>query len=90
MMMRSLGMIRCEEALSRLWEFLDGELPPADETAVKRHLEVCNRCYPHYDFRRAYFEYARQVREREQAPASLRRELFRRILEQESAEDGEP
>lgn len=84
-MMKSMGMIRCEEALLRLWEFLDGELPPEDETAVKRHLEVCNRCYPQYDFQRAYFEYARQVREREHAPASLRRKLFRRILAQESS-----
>ncbi len=89
-MMKSMGMISCEHALSRLWEFLDGELPPEDERVVQRHLEVCNRCYPHYDFQRAYFEFARQMRDREHAPASLRRALFRRILEQESTEAREP
>lgn len=83
-MMKSMGMISCEDALAHLWEFLDGELPPEDEAAVKKHLDVCNRCYPHYDFQRAYFEYVRRVRGREHAPPSLRRELFRKILEQES------
>lgn len=83
-MIESMGMIRCEDALARLWEFLDGELPPDDETAVKRHLDVCTRCYPQYDFQRAYFEYTRRVRERDHAPPTLRRRLFRMILEQEA------
>lgn len=83
-MMESMGMISCEDALARLWEFLDGELSPEDEAAVKKHLEICNRCFPHYDFQSAYFEYTRQVREREHAPTPLRKELFHRILEQEA------
>jgi len=83
-MMESMGMIRCEEALARLWEFLDGELPASDETMVKRHLDICNRCYPQYDFQRAYFEYTSRIREREHAPPALRRRLFEMILEQEA------
>jgi mycothiol system anti-sigma-R factor len=88
-MIGSTGMIRCEDVLSRLWEFLDGELPPEDEAAVKKHLDICNRCYPRYNFQRAYFEYTRRIREREHAPPALRRELFQKILEQE-ARAGEP
>lgn len=88
-MMESMGMIRCEDALARLWEFLDGELPPADETAVRKHLDICNRCYPQYDFQRAYFTYVRRMRDQEHAPPTLRRRLFRMILEQE-ADDGKP
>ncbi|MGH7482943.1 MAG: zf-HC2 domain-containing protein [Longimicrobiales bacterium] len=83
-MIESMGMIRCEEALVRLWEFLDAELPPDDEEAVKKHLDICNRCYPHYDFQRAYFEFTRRLREREHAPATLRHRLFEKILEQEA------
>lgn len=89
-MMESMGMISCEDALSRLWEFLDGELPPEDEAAVKKHLDICNRCYPHYDFQSAYLEYARRVREREHAPPSLRKKLFQKILEQESDNGQQP
>lgn len=84
MIMDAMGMIRCEEALARLWEFLDGELAAEDEAQVKKHLDICSRCYPQYDFQRAYFEFARRVREREHAPPSLRRRLFEKILEQEA------
>lgn len=86
MIMDSMGMIRCEEALARLWEFLDGELPPENEDAVKKHLDICNRCYPQYDFQRAYFEFTRRVQDREHAPPSLRRRLFDKILEQEASD----
>ncbi len=83
-MMEAMGMMRCEDALARLWDFLDGELPAGEENAVRKHLEVCHRCYPQYDFQRAYFEYARQIRERDVARPELRRRLFERILEQEA------
>jgi mycothiol system anti-sigma-R factor len=83
-MRKAMGMMRCEEALSRLMEFVDGELPIAEETAVKKHLDICNRCYPQYDFQRTYVEFTRRLHNREHAPAALRRQLFRRILEQET------
>lgn len=81
-------MIRCEEALGRLWDFLDGELEGVDEARVREHLEVCARCYPQYDFRRAYFELMRRVRSRTSVPPGLRKRLFRRILAEESRKDG--
>lgn len=76
-------MMRCHEALARLMEFVDGELSEAEEAAVKKHLDICDRCYPRYDFQRAYVEFTRQLQDRHQAPPPLRRRLFRRILEQE-------
>ena len=82
-------MMRCEEALARLWDFLDGELEPRDEEEVRRHLEVCRRCYPQYDFQRAYFALLRRVRDREGAPGELRRSLVRR-LRAEPVEGGGP
>ena len=83
-----MGMIRCEDAMSRLWEFLDGELPSGGEKALQRHLEVCGRCYPQYDFRRAFLEYTRRLVAEQQAPPDLRRRLFKRILEEESGDEG--
>lgn len=81
--MKMVGGIRCEDALARLWDYLDGELPPEDRTAVQKHLEVCNRCYPEYDFQRAYFRFLTQIRERHGTPPDLKRRLFQRLLEQE-------
>ena len=83
----AMGMIRCEEALARLWEFLDGELEDAEQAAVQRHLEVCNRCYPKYDFQRAYFEYMQRASRRGEGSAELRHELFQKLLEQEAGDD---
>ena len=77
--------MRCEEALERLWDFLDGELEPANEDEVRRHIEVCSRCYPRYNFERAYFELMGRVRERDSVPRKLRRQLFERILEEDTS-----
>ena len=76
-------MIVCEEALQRLWDFLDGELEQADEVEVQKHLEVCGRCYPQYDFRRAYFGLMQRLRARDHVPPGFRRRLFERILAEE-------
>ncbi len=83
-MTKPSDMIGCEDALARLWEFLDGELPPAEEDELQEHLDVCARCYPQYDFQRAYFEFTRRINEREHAPPRLRRRLFQKILAQEA------
>lgn len=82
--MKGMGMIRCEHVLAKLWEFLDGELTPQDELAVKKHLDVCNLCYPRYNFQRAYFEYTHRLRDHEHVSSALRRRVFQGILEQEA------
>jgi len=82
-MIGAMGMIRCEDALSRLWEFLDGELPPDGERELQQHLEVCGRCYPQYDFRRAFLEYTRRLVAEHHVPPELRQRLFQRILREE-------
>lgn len=86
--MGAMGMTNCEHVLARLWEFLDEELSPADEIQVRQHLEICNQCFPRYDFQRAYFAYARRIRERDHASPELRRRVFRTILKQEAARNG--
>lgn len=82
--MKMIGGMRCEEALARLWEFLDDELPPVDQVAVRKHLEICTRCYPKYDFQRAYFRFLHQINHRDRVAAEVRRRLFERLLAQEA------
>lgn len=36
----------CRDALERVYEFLDGELSPADADALKLHFQRCQQCYP--------------------------------------------
>lgn len=42
--------INCEDALERLFEYLDGELSGHDADELKRHMEVCEACYPDVKF----------------------------------------
>jgi anti-sigma factor (TIGR02949 family) len=73
----------CAHVMERLWEFLDGELPSDEEQAVQEHLEICGRCFPQYDWRRAYARFVRTAAQRMDNPA-LRRRVFAALL-QESA-----
>jgi anti-sigma factor (TIGR02949 family) len=73
-------LITCHQALARLWEYIDGELPPASQDDVRRHLERCNECFPDYDFRRAYLRLIdRHTRSSE--PVQLRHRVFLQLLE---------
>ena len=36
----------CRQALERVYEYLDGELPAADAALIKQHFERCQACYP--------------------------------------------
>jgi anti-sigma factor (TIGR02949 family) len=79
-------MMPCEHVMDRLWDFIDGELAPVEEQAVREHLEICGRCFPQYDWNRAYTRFMRNVSARMTNPA-LRRRVFDALL-RESGNDG--
>lgn len=72
-------MMPCEHVMDRLWAFVDGELPIEEENAVRAHLEECGRCFPQYDWQRAYTEFMRAAAQRMENPA-LRRRVFAALL----------
>ena len=41
--------VNCEQALSRLFEFLDAELPEEDGDLIREHLAYCEPCLAEYD-----------------------------------------
>jgi anti-sigma factor (TIGR02949 family) len=43
------GAVNCEQALGKLFEFLDSELPEADADRIRAHLEYCEPCLAEYD-----------------------------------------
>jgi anti-sigma factor (TIGR02949 family) len=73
------GAVTCREAVSRLWEYLDGELQAENADAIREHLETCSRCYPHTDFQRAYQRFLARTAEMP-LPPGLRRRVFEAIL----------
>lgn len=80
-------MIPCDQVVAKLWEYLDRELSAEASAEVERHLEVCRRCFPQYDFQRAYRDYLRQV-QRESVPPELRQRIFEALLAEETAAAG--
>lgn len=53
--------LNCEESLARVYEYLDGELDTGEHDAVRRHLEKCRKCYPHFDFERLFLDYVHEL-----------------------------
>ena len=72
-------MIPCSEVMRRLWAFIDDELDTASAAEVKRHLEMCRRCYPRYNFQFAYFKLMQRSAEKPE-PGELRSQVFQRLL----------
>ena len=77
--------IGCQEALQRLYEYLDGELTPETTAEVRRHIELCAGCYPEVrnatEFRDALH---RAAQGQPLCPESLRRKIAA-MLREESA-----
>lgn len=80
--MSSSEMIPCDQVIARLWEYVDGELDADGEERMERHLDACARCFPEYDFRRAYRTFVARVGP-QGAPADVRQRVFLAILEEE-------
>jgi anti-sigma factor (TIGR02949 family) len=44
--------VGCEEALKRLVEFVDHELPGSEHDSVEQHLRICRNCCSRMEFER--------------------------------------
>ena len=44
------NIINCEEALKRLFEFIDHELADDDRDGLERHLRACRSCFSRVEF----------------------------------------
>jgi anti-sigma factor (TIGR02949 family) len=75
----------CENALSRLYEFLDGELDELTREEVEAHFEVCKRCYPQLACERSFRRALERAMKQERAPADLRHRILG-LLEAEQSE----
>lgn len=66
--------INCEQALMRIFEFIDHELGEADHEAMRHHLATCKSCFSRAEFERRLKEKLGALREEQ---ASL--EMSKRI-----------
>jgi anti-sigma factor (TIGR02949 family) len=74
-------MISCEEALTVIYEFLDGELEDAPRQQVQEHFDVCQRCYPQLRLEESFRAAVQKATRGEAAPPELRARLLELIAE---------
>lgn len=64
-------MLSCQEALEKVYEYLDGELDISDHDKVQEHVKICRKCYPFFDFERAFLDFVREKGFAEEASGEL-------------------
>lgn len=85
--MTEARQIPCDHVIAQLWEYLDGDVTARSAERVHEHLELCARCFPEYDFRKAYLRFMRRCSSQQGSP-ELRRRIFQAILEEERRDKG--
>lgn len=78
----------CAEALLRAFEYLDGELDPAEGERIRAHLERCAPCLQEYDLDRIMKALVRRSCQMEHAPAELRTQIIARITTMRTSAGG--
>ena len=74
------GHAECSEVLHRIYEYLDGEMQPADVARVAQHLEACAPCLKEHDLDRAVKAAVRRsTGSSESCPDRLRVQITQRI-----------
>lgn len=68
------GMMRCRDAVERLWAYLDDELVEAEHAAVEEHLQRCLRCCGEVEFAR-HVRHVLATRTQLRLPADVRERL---------------
>ena len=75
-------MTNCDEALRRLYQYIDRELSPDELAEVQRHLDACPPCRERFTFEADVLRLVRKCCRDVSAPSDLV-ERVRRICDQE-------
>ncbi len=68
--MKDKETISCEEALKRVFEYLDHALAEAEHCEIEHHLSLCRSCYSRVEFERRLKQHLQDVG-KEKAPPAL-------------------
>lgn len=78
-------MISCREALTVLYEYLDGELEDTSQEQVRVHFDVCSKCYPHLKLEESFRSAVRRAGQGEAAPETLKNRLHELLAETDAS-----
>ena len=77
----------CVDAMSRIQEYLDGELENAPHEEVAHHFHVCQKCYPHLKLEERFRDLLHRHHNEECAPQHLRDQVLE-LLAREAKRTG--
>ena len=73
----------CDDCMSHLYEYVDGELTPELAKAISNHMAECGECLTHFKFEEAFLRFLEARPELAKAPPALRDQILRRILSEQ-------
>lgn len=82
------GHISCQDAMSRIQEFMDGELEPGETEGVEEHFRVCTRCYPHLKLEKEFRQKVREALKKPDVPPSVRQGVLEILAREERGGQG--
>lgn len=74
----------CEQALSSLQEFVDGELDDAARQEVEAHFRKCTNCSPHLSMEEEFRRRVQEALQKPRCPDALRSRIMG-LIEEEKA-----
>jgi mycothiol system anti-sigma-R factor len=69
----------CEEAVKKLYEYLDKELDIATTEQIDKHMELCRSCCDHMEFEKNIRNLVQQTCIKEKAPVQLRNKIMGKL-----------
>jgi mycothiol system anti-sigma-R factor len=72
-------IMTCQEAVKRLYEFLDRELDNVTAAQIETHLDLCRLCCDHLEFERKMKELIHNSCISEKAPQILKDKILSKL-----------
>jgi mycothiol system anti-sigma-R factor len=73
----------CEEAVKRLYEYLDHELDNTTITQVEKHLDLCRMCCDHMEFEKRMKKLVQECCFKQKAPEFLKEKITESLSDPE-------
>ncbi len=79
--------IDCQTAFESLYDYLDGELDGEKTDAIKKHLEICAKCFSAFDFEKSFLLFIEARSQSQGAPEESKKRLLAALLKEDPARD---
>ena len=69
----------CQEAVDKLYEYLDREADDATIVQIEKHLDLCRLCCDHLEFEKKMKELVQKSCIQEKAPSFLKEKILKAL-----------